>query len=441
MYLIAIVVLLPLVVYRMVSEPRFRAGLWQRFGFVPIRESSAPCLWIHGVSVGEILGANRFIEAFSRRYPEWDVALSTTTQTGHGVATERYPGKHVFYYPVDLSFAIRRVLRRIKPTAVILIELEIWPNFLLVTRRHGIPVGLINGRISERSFKGYRLWKRFLPQPWNRVVASCVQNEQYAQRLIDLGVPADRIHVTGTMKFDNVETEQDEAHRDLLAKDIGIRPGDVVLIGGSTHPPEEMILFKSYKKLKEQHPRLRLLVAPRHPERLSEVEMSLQDAGATVVRRTALEDGKNLGNESGDAPVILIDTIGELGKLYGLADVVFVGGSLIPHGGQNMMEPAGLGKAVVFGPHTFNFQDSVDVLVQENAVRVVSGVDELTLAVGDLLSNDNDREAMGRRARATIEQNKGASLRNLDIIGSRIISCYPPSQETSARIKDKERAE
>jgi 3-deoxy-D-manno-octulosonic-acid transferase len=420
--LLAVLVMLPLLLYRMVMDPRARVGLAQRFGFTPRRTGDAPCLWIHGVSVGEILGAERFIRDFSRRYPEWEIALSTTTGTGHEVAKERYPGRLVFFYPLDLSFAVRRVLRRIRPSAVLLVELEIWPNFLLAASRHRIPVGLINGRISERSFRGYRFWKRFLPNPLDCVDAYCVQNDLYADRLRRLGVPPDRIHVTGTMKFDTVALQGDPAQEEILRRELGLQGQgkELVLIGGSTHPPEERILYDCYRALVVRHPGLRLLLAPRHPQRLTEIEEDLSSAGATVVRRTQI-DPRRPAPVGPVPPVILIDTMGELGRLYGLADVVFVGGSLIPHGGQNMMEPAGLGKPVLLGPHTFNFADSVELLLEEDALRVVQSADELTSALEDLLLDGEGRAAMGFRARAVIEKNKGASRRNLDVVGAHMI--------------------
>lgn len=373
------------------------------------------------MSVGEILGAEGFISAFLERHPDWEIAVSTTTRTGHEVAKKRYPGKLVFYYPVDLSFAIRRVLRRIRPSAVILMELEIWPNFLLASHHRGIPVGLINGRISDRSFKGYQFWKRIFPHPLHRIDCYCVQNDQYATRLLDLGVGEERIHVTGTMKFDNVATGGGATRDGGLARELGLLPDELVLIGGSTHPPEERILYRAFRALRPRHPNLRLLLAPRHPERLPEVEQGLAEDGARIVRRTALRTEEKGSVGPGSETVILIDTIGELGKLYGLADVVFVGGSLIPHGGQNMMEPAGLGKPVVFGPHTFNFEDSVEVLVEKEAVRVVAEESELESVLDELLRSREEREAMGRKARNAIEDNKGSSLRNLDIIDDRIV--------------------
>lgn len=410
----------PYVLFKLATASRFRAGLPQRLGFVPRRADSRRCLWVHGVSVGEILAASRFVREFEAKFPDWTVVLSTTTRTGRAAAARHFPGRQIFYYPLDLSIVVRRVLARIRPDVVALMELEIWPNFLLSTSRRGIPVLLLNGRIGERSFRGYRVLQMIFPEPLRRIVLYCVQNAVYAERLARLGVPRERIHVTGTMKYDTIETEESVGAEARLRTDLGLEADAAVLVGGSTHPPEEEILLGAYSRLRAEFPGLRLVLAPRHPERIAEIEDAIRRAGFASVRRTELAAG--VSADAVRAPVVLIDTIGELSRIYRAASVVFIGGSLIPHGGQNMMEAAGVGKAVMFGPFVFNFQDSVEVLLRDRAAVQLRDADDLLPQLRRLLGDASYREGMGQRARDAIRKHQGASQRNLEIIASRVIA-------------------
>jgi len=412
MYLLALVVCLPLLAFKMATRSRFRAGLGERLGRVPRRRGDEPCLWVHGVSVGELLAASQFVALFRNVYPGWKIVLSTTTQAGHAVATQRFPGDRVIYYPLDLGPIVRRVFRRIRPTLVILIELEIWPNFLLFAGRAGVPVALINGRISHRSYRGYRVWQPFLAEPMRRISLYCVQNKKYAARLRALGVPGSKIRVTGTMKYDTIMTEGVDTLRREMIDQLGLGPGSVVLIGGSTHPPEERILLDAYRELVAEFPDLVLVLVPRRPERFDEVESEIRQTGFHAARRSRTKEGRTrLAGE-----VILVDTIGELGRIYAAADMVFVGGSLVAHGGQNMMEPAGLGKAVLFGPSVENFQDSVDLLLRDEAAMMVRDAAHLGEVLRALLTDIERVREMGRRAREIVRRNQGASRRNLEML-------------------------
>ncbi len=414
-YMLAVILGLPYLLFKLATSNRFRAGFSQRLGFGAHRSGHRHCLWLHGVSVGEVLAATRFLEAFEAEFPEWDVVISSTTKTGVSVARDRFPNHMVVYYPLDFSFAVRSAIRRIRPNVLVLMELEIWPNLLLSMDRIGIPVVLLNGRISERSYRGYRIWQRLLSEPLGRIDLYCVQDRTYAARLRALGVPAERLFITGTMKFDTIVTEQGETTRHDVARTLGIASASAVLVGGSTHPPEEMVLYDAYLGLRELVPGLRLVLAPRQPGRAREVEEAIRARGGICARRTELPSVAE-----SDGAVILIDTIGELGKIYSVADVVFVGGSLIPHGGQNMMEPAGLGKAVVFGPSVENFKESVDLLLREGAAVRVRDGEGLAQALRDLLTNRERAREIGRRARHVVERNQGASRRNLAILRERL---------------------
>ncbi|MCU0726496.1 MAG: 3-deoxy-D-manno-octulosonic acid transferase, partial [Planctomycetes bacterium] len=363
-------------------------------------------------SVGEVLAAKSLVDELERELPRHEIVLSTTTKTGQEVARKHYPGKRVFYYPLDFSFSTRRILRRVNPQAVILMELEIWPNFLLSTSATRVPVLLVNGRISRKSFGQYRVLQRVLPEPMDRILLYCVQTKTYGDRFLELGVRPDRVHVTGTMKFDNINTEGVESLRRKVATDLRLDPGDRVLMCGSTHPGEEEILHGIFMDLAREYPAFRLVVVPRHPERLADVEARLRKRGAPVVRKTNLVGMERVEGR----PVILVDTMGELARMYAVAELVFVGGSLIPHGGQNMIEPAGLGRAVLFGPHTQNFQESVDILLDAGAAVRVRDAEDLRAAILHLAGNPGEAARMGDRARRAVIAQKAASRRIMELV-------------------------
>lgn len=424
-YLAALLIGLPYLAVKFVTQERFRAGLVQRCGWVPPRTGDKPCLWLHGVSVGELLAASRFLALYRAAHPDWEVVVTTTTLAGYKVARQQYGDLKVFYYPIDFSFVVNRVFRRIRPSLVVLIELELWPNFLLAARRRGIPVALVNGRISDRSFRGYRVWRRLMGRPFGQISLFCVQNKKYAARLRALGVPRDDVVVTGTMKYDTIVTEGMDDLKQRMLETLRIQRGSTVLICGSTHPPEERILLNVSKHLVESFPGLVLVLAPRRPERIDEVESEIRNAGFRSVRKSTLTPSCAL-LEEGD--VLLVDTMGELSQIYSAADVVFVGGTLIPHGGQNMMEPAGLGKAVLFGESVRNFQDSVDLLMEHDAAVMVEDGDHLLRELETLLADDGKVSEMGQRAQELIRSNQGASRHSLDIVGSRFQDLFESAE-------------
>jgi 3-deoxy-D-manno-octulosonic-acid transferase len=412
-YIGILIVGFPVLIAKLVTSPRWRAGLRQRLGFIPQRRSRAPCVWIHGVSVGEVLAAESLVREYEREFPEWEIWISTTTRTGQQAARAAYPKHRVFYYPLDLSFATSRVLERVRPAMVVLMELEIWPNFLLSCWARRIPVLLANGRITDRSYREYRVLQRLIPEPLDRIRLYCVQTDRYARRFRELGVPDDRIFVTGTMKFDNIPVHPDPAESERLRRVFRIESGDRVLMGGSTHPGEDEALLRIFREIREGHPEARLILVPRHPERHAEVEDAIRQSGFGVVRKTALD--RMPDREISRDAVILVDTMGELARIYGVADVVFVGGSLIPHGGQNMMEPAGLGKAVLFGTHIGNFREPVDALLDGRGAVMVRDEAELERELTRLFSDVEASASMGARAREVVLSHRGSTARMLDV--------------------------
>lgn len=410
-YLLGLVVALPIVIWKMATRARFRAGLFERLGItVARRPGDRPCIWVHGVSVGEVLASKPLVRALERELPEYEIAISTTTNTGLAVARRNFPGHHVFYWPLDVWFAIERVLAAIRPSMIVLVELEIWPNFLRLAYRAGIPVVLVNGRISERSFRGYRIVKRFLFRPLQRIRTFCVQTETYARRFTALGVPESQVLVTGSLKYDNLASAEEAAplEREYRTR-LGL--GDApALVCGSTHAPEEREILAVYKRLAEEIPELRLILAPRHVERAAEIAREARDAGFEVARKTDVDKG------APSAPVVIVDTIGELSKIYAAASVAFVGGSLVPHGGQNMLEPAGLGRATLFGPHVDNFRESADLLLRAGGAELVADAEALEAALRRLLRDPAAAEAMGRRAREAVDGQRGASARTVAVL-------------------------
>jgi len=417
LYVLALIVGLPFFLFFLATSRRWRAGLGQRLGGVPRRQGTRPCLWVHGVSVGEVLAAQTLVAEIRDAMPGWDVAVSTTTRSGQEVARRTFPDLFVFYFPLDFSLSTDRALDRVRPSAVVLLELEIWPNFLLSTSRRGIPVFLVNGRITERSVRGYRWLQRLIPEPLDRIGLYCVQTPVYRDRFLALGVPPARVFVTGNMKLDTVGTEGAEALRASISGILRLTPGDWVLIAGSTHEGEEQAALAAFRAVAAQDPRARLVLAPRHLERLGAVEAAVRQAGFRPVRRTAL-DGAAAGG--GAEAVVVLDTMGELRSVYAAADAVFVGGSLVPHGGQNVLEPAGLGKPVLTGPHTWNFEEAVETLAAAGGVEVVRDAAGLREAALRLHGDRAEAARRGAAGREAVVKGKGATRRTLDLIRARL---------------------
>lgn len=401
----------PVLTYKVARKRgrRHLSGLKERLGDCDKRPGRRPCIWIHGVSVGEIQAARTLVEAIERELPEFEIVLSTTTGTGQEVAKRTYPDKRVFYFPIDFTWSVARVFRAIRPSVVVLVELEIWPNFLQEAHRQRIPIALVNGRISAKSFRSYRFVKSLLFDPVGKIGLFFVQTELYAERFRELGIPPRQIEVTGSVKYDQLAAKDlDPAE---VRRDIGLAAEDLVLMGGSTHPSEEATLLQAYLSLRDAFPKLRLVLVPRHTERTSEVK-ELLEAAAPVTLRTEQVAARGEGQASEPLPpgqVLLVDTVGELGRLYCAADVVFVGGSLIPHGGQNMLEPVMYARPTVFGPHWVNFEEPVKRLLAAEGVREVKGAQELEPALREILRDPSAARSMGERGREAMLAAQGAT--------------------------------
>jgi 3-deoxy-D-manno-octulosonic-acid transferase len=403
----------PLLLYRSLRSGKYRDGWGEKFfGRAPHRIGDRPCVWFHAVSVGEVLLLKPVLQELARRRPGWEAVISTTTRAGLAMARRSYPDLVTFYAPLDFSWATRRAVSRIRPTVLALVELELWPNLVQATKEFGARVAIVNGRLSHRSHRGYRRLRRPLGPTIRRLDAVAAQNDEYADRFVDLGVPRSRVRVTGSVKFDGLESDRSNPKTLALRKELGLSPTELVFVAGSTMEGEEEAALAAYRKARFAYPQLRLVLVPRHPERFDEVASWLEHLGERVVRRSKGHSPSASRPLKQAPPVILIDTLGELASAWGLADVAFVGGSLWPgRGGQNMMEPAAFGTAVLFGPHTSNFREVVEQLLARGGARQVADAQGLADALLADLDDPESAATRGSVARDYVLAQDGASGR------------------------------
>lgn len=366
-------------------------------------------IWIHAVSVGEVLAARPLVPALRERFPGHRLFLSTTTLTGNEVAKKSVRGLDgLFFAPFDFPHAVRRALEVVNPSLLVLVETELWPNLIHEASRRGARVALVNGRVSPRSFPRYRRVRRFLSGVLAEVDLFLMQGEPHAERIRAMTAPPERVKVTGNLKFDAVEAGRPPERTVRLLHGGSPRP---LWVAGSTMPGEEELVLRAFHRVRERVPHARLLLAPRHPERFPEVPGLIESAGFRCLRRSALDPAS-----WSDGEVLLLDTLGELAQVYSLASVVFVGGSLVPTGGHNILEPAVAGKPVLIGPHMENFQEIADTFRAESAIVQVASADELGREVSALMLDEPRRRALGERARGLVGRNRGAVSRTTDAL-------------------------
>lgn len=410
-YIVLLAAVSPLLIYKSWKTGKYREGWSEKFlGRCPERVGRGPCLWLHAVSVGEVRLLKPLIQEISRRRPDWDIVISSTTETGLSQARQLFPELLTFYAPLDFSWATRRAIRRIRPTTLALVELELWPNLILTAKDYGAKICLLNGRLSAKSQKGYGRVLRWIGPTLGRIDMVAVQTDEYADRFGSLGLTAPKLRVTGSIKYDNLETDRFNVATSRLRNLFNISAEQLVLVAGSTMAGEESVVLDVYERLINLNDAPRLILVPRHPERFDEVAAIVERRGLPLVRRSQLGTSP-IPDHLMDA-VILVDTLGELSSVWGVADLAFVGGSLLPgRGGQNMMEPAAFGASVYFGEHTSNFRDTVSLLLSRNAAQVVSGGEELYQTICEDLKDKSTRIARGMRARELVMAQTGATIR------------------------------
>jgi 3-deoxy-D-manno-octulosonic-acid transferase len=401
---------LPGFLLQAIRHGKYRRGLAERLGGVaPWSEARAP-LWLHAVSVGEVMAAAPLARELRARHPELPLLASTVTETGRGVAEQRLPASRFVFFPLDFGWLVERMLERLRPRLVLLTETELWPNFLRACARREIPVVVVNGRISPRSFPRYRLVRRWFGRVLRDVRLFCMQSEADAERILGLGALADRVRVVGNLKFDLPALAQ-VPDVGAVRRSLGLAPDEPLVVGGSTHRGEEEVLLGAFVRLRQVRPEACLLLAPRHPERLDEVERLVRQADLAVVRRSRLP-----AEPRGGASVILLDTMGELGLLYAAAAVVFIGGSLIPHGGQNILEPAAHARPVLHGPYMGNFAEVRDLFQAAGAAIQVEDGPALERQLELLVRDPARAERMGKAGQGILEAHRGATRRTVDLV-------------------------
>lgn len=435
--LVAIVVASPYWLFRMAWSGRYRHGLGQRLGLISpglrrfVEERST--IWIHAVSVGEVIAASRLIERMQTLDPNLRMVISTTTRTGQRLAQERFDTDHeerndsapaptrVFYYPFDFAWIVRRYLKALKPRALVLVESELWPRVLVETERNNIPIIIVNGRISNRSLPRYRALRTLWAPLLRKLTLVLAQSEEDRLRFVHIGVPAEKVRSTGNLKYDVRAAVELPITRELRTH---LPQSGKVIVAGSTLEGEERFLLDAFRKLLPDIPQLTMILAPRHPERFRSVEKSIADAGLPLIRRS---DWLQQPQPIAAGSVFLLDTVGELASVYSLASVAFVGGSLIPAGGHNPLEPAQFAVPIVMGPYTENFRGMVATLLEQEAIRVTPP-ERLRATLQEMLTSP-EAKSMGSRARHVFEQQAGASEICLDAIRKILATSSPATKE------------
>lgn len=412
-YLTALVTASPWLAYRAVARGRYRRGLGTRFfGGAKLPAAKKPRAWFHGVSVGEVHMLRQVIAGFRERNPDWECVVSSSTDTGLDEARRCFPKLPVIVWPLDFTWAVKRALRAVQPKLLVLAEGELWPNMLRACKSRNIPIAVVNGRFSPRSARRYRRFGAFARPMLHSVSLFAVQTERYAATLRSLGVPSSQIAVTGSVKYDGLDGDRNNPQTADLGVLFGVDGTDLILVAGSTQTPEERHVLDIYRRLKPRFPKLRLILVPRQRDRFNAVAKMVQDAGVPIVRRSGLQSPVVSKNA-----VILVDSFGELSAVWGLADVAFVGGSLDgKRGGQNMLEPASYGAAVVFGPHVWNFRDAAARLVEVGGAVQVNDAAGLENAITVLCGNVPQRRALGAAARKFVLSQQGATERTLQAL-------------------------
>jgi 3-deoxy-D-manno-octulosonic-acid transferase len=433
LFTLGVIVTAPYYLWRLRGSLTSVSDWRERFGFLPGRfqQGERGAIWVHAVSVGETLAIAGLVRELERRYPERKIFVSHVTTAGREAGESRLPAvAGRFLLPLDWSVCVRRVLRRIRPALLVVVETELWPNLICQARLFGTRVVLVNGRISDRSFPRYRWVRPFMRRVLADLDCVCAQSEVDAGRFCSLGAAKDRVVVSGNLKFD-AQPPQLGDFAPRLGQALADAERAPIVVAASTMPGEEKLLLPAWEAVRRQHPRALLILAPRHPARFEEVAALFVASNLTFIRRTSLaSEPRQLISQIAPADILLLDTIGELAGIFELADAVFMGGSLVPTGGHNLLEPAYWGKAIFFGPHMHNFRDIAQLFLQNDAAVQVSDAGELARALLELLSSPERRQRLGQAARKVLDEQRGATERVLQILAERLDSAIPPSPAT-----------
>jgi len=417
--LVVAVIASPWFIYQALRYKKYVGSLGQRMGYLPLsfNMDGDESIWVHAVSVGEVLTARPLISDLKRRYPNLRMFLSTTTMAGQQLARRNVPDVDaVFYFPFDFAFVVRRTLDLVRPKLFIMMETEIWPNLLRECRARGIKTAIVNGRLSPRSFPRYRLIRPMMRRVLEHIDKFLVQSEESARRFIDLGADPGRVVVTGSLKFDSIEvssTALQARARDRVLRYFRVPTSRPVIVAGSTMKGEEIAVLRAFRRVRSTAPNTLLVLAPRNPERFGEAEQLARQEGWKVSRRSDLAI-----DAEPRVDIVVLDTIGELATIYQIATVVFVGGSLVATGGHNVLEPAVFGKPIVFGPHMQNFLEIAEAFVSNGAGVQLAGEEQLEEAFLSLMSDPVRRARLGAAARALVEANRGANEKSVRVLAA-----------------------
>jgi 3-deoxy-D-manno-octulosonic-acid transferase len=414
---LALVAGAPWFLYQALRRQKYFGSLRERLGALPVSLNldAEPSIWIHAVSVGEVLAARPLVDDLKTRYPGFRLFVSTTTSAGQELAKRQIrEADGVFYFPMDFAVVVRRVLDRVRPRLLVLMEGEIWPNVLAECRRREVKTAIVNGRVSVRSFPRYRLVRPFLRGVLADVDVFCMQSDEAARRIIAMGADASRVTVTGSLKFDAAPLPVVPAQgrpRDRVLRFFRLPPQRPVVVAGSTMRGEELPVLRAFRRIKTTAPQALLVIAPRHADRFIEVMHIARGEGFSVARRSELAI-----DAEPRADVVVLDSIGELAQLYQIATVAFVGGSLVPTGGHNILEPAVYGRPIVFGSSMSNFAEIAELFLSSGAAVQVSDESQLEEVLSELVADPVRRASLGAAARALVDANRGAAERTLTVI-------------------------
>ncbi|MDO4570061.1 MAG: 3-deoxy-D-manno-octulosonic acid transferase [Planctomycetia bacterium] len=420
-YILVIFGASPFLLFAMIWRGKYREGYREKFlgsTKLPKKEKNFR-VWIHAASVGEVNLAATVWKALASRYPQCDFVFSVVSNAGARLARQKFPIGSVFYAPLDFSWSVKRALRRVDPDLLILIEAEIWPNLLLEAREKNLPVALLNARLSDPSFRGYRRLKPLFKRVLKTLALVAAQDEKSAEHYRDLGIEPEIISYVGSIKYDGARSDRAHPQVVKLARLWNIQPDDVVFLAGSTQAPEEAMALEAFRQLENQNPHLRLIVVPRHPERFEEVAKLLENSNVSWIRRSQLRENDSTHHEK----ILLVDTVGELGNWWGVAHIAYVGGSMGNRGGQNMIEPAAYGAAVSFGPNTWNFRQIVADFLGHGAAVVVHNQDEMTRFVQKCLEDADFYQTLSKNAFDFVHSQSGALEKTLQLLESKGLIC------------------